>query len=358
MHRLIRPRATGTPWIGLLVLLAALALAACESSNDAESPAPDEPQAAATTAATAEPDTTAFPLTITDASGVQVTLAAPPQRVIAVLSSVTSLLLDLDLAERIIATDDFSLARDELAGLPSIGGSSFVFNLERTVELEPDLVLVAQGGTEDYITQARATGVLVLEVPFLGSVEAVLTELSAMGRLFGIDDRANAVVADLRARLARVAETVAGAEPVRVYLELDQSTPTMPFSVGPGSLHQEVLTLAGARNVFGNTSSPFPQVNWEAVIDADPQVILLLDSKEFADALAFSPVSVDEVAARTGWDEISAVRNGRIVPLPVNLFDVGVQVIDAVERVAEILAEARESSAADAETGAARRDAA
>ena len=356
MYPLIRSRVSGAPWFGLLVVIAALALAACGGDNDAEPPAQATPQV--TPEAASEASETAFPLTFTDASGIQVTLPAAPRRVIAVLSSVTSLLLDLDLAERIVATDDFSLARDELAGLPSVGGSTFVFNLERSVELEPDLILVAQGHTEDYITQARAVGLLVIEVPFMGSVDAVLAELSALGRLFDIEARADAVVSDLRARLARVAETVAGEDPVSVYLELDQSTPTMPFSVGPGSLHQEVLTLAGARNVFGNTSSAFPQVNWEAVIDADPQVILLLDSKEFADALSVSPISVEEVAARTGWDAISAVRNGRIIPLPVNLFDVGVQVIDAVERVAEILAEARKSSAEDAETGAARRDAA
>ena len=70
-------------------------------------------------------------------------------------------------------------------------------------------------------------------------------------------------------------------------------------------------------------------------------MILLLNSKEFADEMSFNPISVAEVGERTGWGEIAAVRDGMVVPLPSTLFNVGVGLLDALERVAEILAQAQ-----------------
>ena len=117
--------------------------------------------------------------------------------------------------------------------------------------------------------------------------------------------------------------------------------------MGPGSLHQEIIELAGGANIFADAEGSFPQVNWESIIDRDPEVILLLDSKEFGGELAFNPISVEEVAQRTGWALISAVRNGLVVPLPNDLFSVGVGLVDALERVAEALAGARALLAED-----------
>ena len=120
---------------------------------------------------------------------------------------------------------------------------------------------------------------------------------------------------DLGERLAAVSQAVAaGAGPAtRVYLEVDQSTPAQPFSVGPGSLHQEIIELAGGANIFAGAEGAFPQVNWESIIAADPQVILLLNSKEFADELSFNPISAagGRRAHGLGADRGRAGRDGR-----------------------------------------------
>ena len=87
-------------------------------------------------------------------------------------------------------------------------------------------------------------------------------------------------------------------------------------------------------------------MNWEAIIAADPEVILLLNSQEFADELTFNPVAAAEVAARRGWAQIEAVRRGLIVSLPPDLFSVGTALVEAGERLAEVLEEARASAEA------------
>lgn len=316
---------------------AAIILAACGGGGDG-APANSEGPAA--------PRSGAHPLSVVDDTGTEVRLTAPPTRVIALLPSVTDLLIDLDLAERVVGTDDFSLDDPALAGLPSVGGNNFVFSIEVATTLEPDLIVAASGGTEQFVEQARTLGLPTIVLDFPANVEQMLEQIRFLGEVFGIADAAEALASDLQARLDRVTEAVADRDRVRVYLEVDQSTPTQPFSVGPGSLHHDVLTLAGGENIFADVGSAFPQVNWEVIISGDPDVILLLDSTEFADELAFNPVTVEEVAARSGWDQIRAVREGRIVPLPSDLFNVGTQLVDAVERVAEVLAEARSKTSA------------
>ena len=285
---------------------------------------------------------------MTDDTGVEVTLEARPERVVAVLPSVVDLVADLGLADRLVGVDDFSLARAPDA--VSVGGANFTFNIEAIAELQPDLVLIAVGGTEELAQQSRALGFPVYSMAYPDRVATVLEQLRTIGRLFGEEEAGATLAADLDERLAAVSEAVAAGAgsrpPLRVYLEVDQSTPTQPFSVGPGSLHQEIIELAGGENIFADAEGPFPQVGWESIIAADPEVILLLNSKEFADEMSFNPISAAEVGERTGWGEITAVREGMVVPLPGTLFSVGVGLVEAVERVAEALAEARMAAAA------------
>ena len=328
--------------VGIAIL--ALTIAACGSDQPEEQSTAAPVPPASTAAAN---DAPAYPLTFTDDSGTTVTIAAEPQRVVAVLPSVTNLLLDLGLTARIVATDDFSAgAHPALSGVPRLGGGGFIFNVEATAALQPDLVLAAQGGTDEFVQQGRSLGWTVVVVKYPGSIEEMLDQFLRIGQIFDHATDAERLVADLRARLDAAAARATGQPPVRVYLEVDQSTPTQPFTIGPGSLQEEVLQRAGGENIFHDTNAAFAQVNWEAIIDRDPEVIFLLDSTDFADALAFSPVSVEEVAERTGWNTISAVQMGRIIPLDQNQFTPGVHLVAIAEQIAEILAQVRASAAA------------
>ena len=344
-----KPAEWGRIWMAaaLVALLALMlpALAAC--GGEEEPPPPPGPVTAADVERSLAPALDVFPLTVTDDTGVEVRLEARPERVVAVLPSVVDLVADLGLADRLVGVDDFSLAK--APGAVSVGGSNFTFNIEALAELQPDLILIAVGGTEELAQQSRALGFPVYSMAYPDRVATLLEQLRTIGRLLGEEEAGTALAADLGERLAAVSEAVAagaGSSPLRVYLEVDQSTPAQPFSVGPGSLHQEIIELAGGANIFADAEGPFPQVGWESIIAADPEVILLLNSKEYADEMTFNPISAAEVGERTGWGEITAVREGMVVPLPGTLFNVGVGLVEAVERVAEALAEARMAAAA------------
>ena len=327
--------------VALVALLALLTSALSACGGDDEPAPPPGPVTAADVERSVAPAPNVFPLTVTDDTGVEVTLEARPERVVAVLPSVVDLVADLGLADRLVGVDDFSLAKAPNA--VSVGGDNFTFNIEAIAELQPDLILVAVGGTEELTQQSRALGFPVYAMAHPDRLATMLEQLRTIGRLLGDQAAGETLAEDLGERLEAVSQAVAAGagSPVRVYLEVDQSTPAQPFSVGPGSLHQEIIELAGGANIFAGAEGAFPQVNWESIIAADPEVILLLNSKEFADELSFNPISAAEVGERTGWAEIAAVREGMVVPLPSTLFNVGVGLLDALERVAEIMAEAQ-----------------
>ena len=286
-------------WAGCwAVVVLAVLIAACSDAADTPAPTP-QPTATSTT----------YPFTLTDDSDITVTIDAEPERVISILTSVTDLLLDLDAADRIAAADDFSIQEPALADVPSIGGSNFSFNIEALAELEPDLVIAALGGTEQVVEQARALGIPTVVLDLRSNIAGVLERMTLLGQILNIPDAAAEVVTTIEEGIEEIRQRVAGQPPVRVYIEIDQSTPALPFSVGPGSVHDEILTIAGGENIFNDAAAAFPQVNWETILARDPEVIFLLDSLEFADELAFAPVSVREVAQRVGWDQIPRRRH-------------------------------------------------
>lgn len=329
-------------WLLLLLAFATIALAACGGDKD--------DQASALTPAAATATATTYPLTVTDHSGTEVTIAARPERVLAVLPSIAQLIADLGLTDRVVGRDDFSSELPGWERLPTVGGNDFHFNIEVAAELNPDLLLVGAGGTDEFIEQARTLGYPVIALFAPTSVADLLKQFRLFGKIFDTAADAETLISALQARLDSVATRQGDDARPRVYIELDQLTPTQPFIAVPGSFANDVLELAGGVNAFADATGGFLQTNWEAIIAADPDVILLLDATGFAREAFFNPVSREEVAARAGWDTIRAVQNGQIIAIDPDLFTAGANIAATVERLAEILDAARAASAHWSET--------
>ncbi|MDI7277731.1 MAG: ABC transporter substrate-binding protein, partial [Anaerolineae bacterium] len=139
---------------------------------------------------------------------------------------------------------------------------------------------------------------------------------------------AQALVRGIRARLDGVAERIAQVDQrPRVFWELD----AMLYSAGKDSFVDGLIALAGGDNVGRRLEGEWPQFNLEALIEADPEVIILADH-------AFGETA-DQVKARPGWSEITAVKNGRVIEVAdINLVSrPGPRVGEAVEYIASVL---------------------
>lgn len=328
---------TSRPWwrrgwsVAIVVLaLAAASLAGCADPH-ASSASTDATKAATTTAsstsATAEeaaatPST--FPLTVTDSDGRALTLPAPARAIISHSPGVTETLFAIGAGPQVIAADEFSNYPPETARLKRVAYTDP--DAEAELALEPDLVIMS-GNQEAQVEAFRNLGLPVLYAPEPDSIDGVLASITLLGSITGHDAEAAALVTRLRTRIDAVSAKLADVQQgPKVFFELSDSL----FTVAPQSFVGSVLSTLKARNIAAGAATAFPQLGSEAVIVADPDVILLADSQFGATAEA--------VGARPGWSAIAAVRNGRVYPVDADVTNrPGPRIVDALEALAALM---------------------
>ncbi|HMN14642.1 MAG TPA: cobalamin-binding protein, partial [Bellilinea sp.] len=217
----------------------------------------------------------------------------------------TELLYAVGAGAQVTARDEFSNFPEEATKLPSVGGSMGNYSVEQIVALKPDLVLAAEINTPELVKSLEDAGVKVYYLKNPVNLEGLFTNLETVGTITGHSADADKLIASLKARIDAVkvkAATVT--EKPRVFYELDATDPAKPWTPGPGSFVNELIGLAGAENVAANLDMAWAQMSLEALLVADPQIILLGDA-----AYGVLPESLKD---RAGWENITAVKEGAI----------------------------------------------
>ncbi len=264
---------------------------------------------------------TAFPLTVSDDAGRQVTLRHAPQRIVSIAPSNTEILFALGLEGKIVAVDQYSDYPPEARQKPQLG--SYVEpDLEQIVAAAPDLVLATGVHAETVVPELESLR-LTVAVINPGNLDEVLDGIGLVGRVTGEDARATILACELLERVDAVAERVAGAPRPRVFFELSPELHT----AGPGSFVDDLIARAGGQNVAADAAEEWPQLSAEALIEKDPEVVLLADH-----AVGATP---EQVRARPGWQQMSAVEHDRLVPIDPDLTNrPGPRVVDGLEAIA------------------------
>jgi iron complex transport system substrate-binding protein len=273
----------------------------------------------------------AFPLTITDDAGVSTTFASAPQRIVSLSPGLTEITFALGAGNRLVAVDTYSVyppaANAVQPRLATYPGPS----IETIVGLKPDLVVALAQRDED-LAQIRSQGIPVVKL-FPRDFDATVQSIVTMGRVLGAEDVANMIASDMLSRRNAVVAAVADAPRPRVYEELDASAPDKPFAAGPNGFYGQLIDLAGGDNVFGDLPGDAGQVGAESVVERDPEIIILTDGD-----LPFNPQTPEMVAARPGWDSVTAVQNAAIYAVPADLYATpGPRLIQGLEALAALL---------------------
>ena len=267
----------------------------------------------------------AFPATVSDFQNRSVTIPNRPERIVSIGPSITEFLFALGAGSRVVGTDDFSDEPAAAKSIEKVGGIKV--NFEKVVSLKPDLVLIVRF-SDGTIEKLASAGLLVLVVDPQSVGEVARTAI-LVGRATGEDGSALAATIDQKVQQVRVKVAAATTKP-RVYHEVDASDPAKIFTVGPGSYIHDLIEIAGGTNIAAKAVGAYPQLSAEEILRADPEVIVL----------AAAPYSAkpEQVAARTGWSAISAVKNGRIVSIESNLINrPGPRVGEAAEAYARLV---------------------
>jgi len=249
---------------------------------------------------------TGFPVSVSDFQGRTVTVPKRPERIVSIGPSITEFLFALGAGDRIVGVDDFSDEPPAATKIEKLGGIKV--NFERIVALQPEIVFILKlsDGTIERLAAIPLT-VIVVDPQAISEVASTAT---LVGKAVGADgDR---LAKDIGRQVDEVKATTAkAATRPRVYHEIDASDPTKIFTVGPGSYIHDLIGIAGGANIAANATSAYPQLSAEQIVKSDPEIVVLAASD-------YSP-KPDQIAARPGWSQVTAVKARRIVALPANL---------------------------------------
>ena len=229
---------------------------------------------------------------ITDDRGRVVTLREPPQRIVTLLPSLAETVCALGACERLVGVDRYTNWPESVKKLPQVGGGIDP-NIEAIVALRPDVVLLTTSSRAADRLQALGIPVAALEPKTYADVQRVLGKV---GQLLGVGD-AQAVWRHIDLAVTAAAQSLpASARGQRVYFEVNPG----PFGAGAASFIGETLTRLGARNIVPASLGPFPRLNPEYIVRADPDLIMV------------GSRSADALQARPGWAGMRALRQGRL----------------------------------------------
>jgi iron complex transport system substrate-binding protein len=264
-------------------------------------------------------------VTVHDAFDRTVTLSAPPQRIVPIFASNVEIVASLGLGDRIVGIEAYTRYPREVLDRPLVGGR-LGFSVDAVVALQPDLVIVtpSRQAANQLIDPMERIGVPIM-VLLQRSVPEILDNIRLIGRVAGVPERGEQVVARFAARLDAVKRRVEGRPPPRAIMITGRLGNGLMLVAREGSYTGDALQLAGAR--FALPTTTLAQVSPEAILNADPDVLLWAGSER----------DLQELVARPGWAELRAVRTGRARAVSrVELLIPGPRTIDGIEHLAAI----------------------
>lgn len=244
---------------------------------------------------------------VKDDAGRTVQFAQPARRIISLMPAVTDMILALGAQDRLIARTAFDTDA-RIAHLPTTG-NALNPSIEWLTAQKPDLVITwPDQGSRSVIEQLNGLGIHAYgaRTEMIGDVVRTMRNL---GIMLGENARADSAVRKLESELQAVRQSVADRPLVRTAYVVGIEPPMI---AGPGTYIGELLTIAGAENVFAEVNTLWPQVNIEELIKRNPDAIVI--ATESGDAVA------DRIKTLPGWRDLAAVRNGRVLVVDVDLF--------------------------------------
>jgi iron complex transport system substrate-binding protein len=269
--------------------------------------------------------------TFTDGLGREVVLVGPAQRIVSLAPSITELLFAIGAGDQVVGRDELSDFPVAAADVENIGSTFGPLNTEAILALEPDLVIAAEINTPEQVKALEDVGITVYYLKNPLTFDELYDQVELMGQLSGHDDEANALAESLSARVDAVTEGVSTVtEKPTVFYEIDGTDTSKPWTTGPGTFMDTMITMAGGVNIGGVLSEQYAQISVEEIVLQNPDVIILGDT--------LYGITIESVAERAGWAELTAVQENKIFSFDDNLASrPGPRLVDGLEELLKIL---------------------
>ncbi|NPV69366.1 MAG: cobalamin-binding protein [Firmicutes bacterium] len=264
-----------------------------------------------------------YPLSFVDGLKRPVTLQARPSRIVSVIPAGTEILFALGAGDRVVGVSTYCNYPEQAKQKEKAGGYSNP-SVEKVVSLKPDLVL------GDFVHGEFATHLGKLGIPVMllnsQSVAEALDSIKMLGRAIGSRDAAESLCAAMGSRVDEVQKKV-GSVPASQRLKVFHELWHEPLMTsGPGTIMDDLIRLAGGINVAADAKTQYPEYSLEMLVAKNPDVIVYTyhyDQRQLK---------------RKGWDNLRAVKQGRVYVLTDDLVSrPGPRIVDGLEELARKL---------------------
>ena len=246
----------------------------------------------------------------TDRSGNEVTIPEEINSIVSMAPSTTQILIDLGLADKIVACDTYSYASYSEALNTDVAQFDMMTpDQEQIIALGSDVVFttgMSASHGEDVFASVKEAGVCVLDIPSSASLNDIKEDIKFIGDATSNSDAAEKIVSEMEKaieEISKIAATIPEEEKKTVLFELftpSADSPTI-YTCGSNTYIDEMISLIGATNVAGQEEAQWPALTEEAAVAMDPQVILTADM--------YTDDVINVLLSMSGWENVSAIKD-------------------------------------------------
>lgn len=264
-----------------------------------------------------------FPITFTDDSGVEITIESLPVKIASGAPANTEIIYALGKEDLLVGVTSYCNYPNEVSQ-KEVTGDYNGPNIEKIIELGVDLFITdwVDDGVRSQLKEAGVETIVIAPSTY----EAIYEKIELIGKILDANDEASKLVTNMKDKTEFILSRVKGLESKRVFFE-NWHDPLS--SVGPGSFIDEMITMSGGENIASDLKSSYGEFSEELVLERDPEVYLTVDD-------GFK--TVEDIKARTGYSELTAVKNEKIYFLDPDItIRPGPRIVQALENIARAI---------------------
>lgn len=272
-----------------------------------------------------------FPVTVTDATGNEITIEKKPTRIVSLMPSNTEIVFAVGAGDAVVGVTDWDNYPEEVLKIEKIGGLDF--NVEKVMALEPDLVLANSSGmsNSDGYKQLQSVGIPVVVVPDATSFKEVYNSISLIGKVVGAETKAKEIINTMDEKLAEIKEkasVITEDKMKTVWVEV-QPQPDL-YTTGKGTFIDDMLSIIHAKNAAGD---------YEGWVKFTEEDALLLNPDVIVVTYGFYVENPTEmVYSREAWKDVPAVKNKQVFEVDADKVNrSGPRLIEGVEELASVI---------------------
>ncbi len=271
-----------------------------------------------------EPAVTKYPYTAKDSKGKEVVIEKEPKKIISVAPSITELIYALGKGDELVGRTDYCDYPEEAKKVQSIGSLTDP-NIEKIIELKPDVVIASTHFKEDVAKKLEDLGIKVVVLYNAADFNGAYDAINSLGQIVNAQDKANELVSSMKKRIQAVKEKIKGKETPKVYFVVGFGKNGDYTATGDTFISQ-MLDMAGGANIAKDGTGW--KYSLEKIIENNPEYIIV--SKNYG--------MKEQFISTEGYKELSAVKNNKVIEIDDNLLNrQGPRLAEGVEALAKIL---------------------